>query len=69
MAQVTKLEEATREQVEDALGHFVQAAQGLGRKRTVGNLEWTSPWDIIHGSIDELLDRWEILKLEEMAAV
>lgn len=70
MAQVTNLEDSSREQIEEALGHFVAASKGLARgHRQVGNSNWTSPWDIMHASIDELLDRWEVLRLEAPAAV
>ena len=66
---VTKLEETTIEQVEEALGHFVKSSKGLTHgQRQVGNDTWTSPWDILHASIDELLDRWEVLRLEALAA-
>lgn len=70
MAQVTKIEETTIEQVEEALGHFVKSSMALEKgQRQVGNANWISPWDSMHAAIDELLDRWETLKLEELAAV
>lgn len=70
MAQVTKIEETTIEQVEEALVHFTKSSMALEKgQRQVGNDTWTSPWDVIHASIDELLDRWETLQLEAMAAV
>lgn len=53
---------ATREEIEEALGHFSNAAKGV--PQAVGNSTWKSPWDRLHESINTLLDQLDEYRLE-----
>lgn len=49
----------TREDLEEALLHHSKAAQAA--PAAVGNSTWVSPWDRLHGRINELLDQLEVV--------
>lgn len=53
---------ATREEIEEALGHFSKAAQA--QPQAVGNSTWKSPWDRLHESMNQLLDQLDEYKVE-----
>lgn len=59
----TTMDDITREEIEEALVNHSATAKALGRKRVVGNSEWTSPWDKIHQRINELLDDLDARRL------
>jgi hypothetical protein len=49
---------ATREDIEEAITHHAEAASSM-KNKSIGNSQWTSPYDGIHARINELLDQWE----------
>lgn len=53
-------DETTIEDVTEALGYLNADAKEC--QQVVGNDTWESPWDKVHGRINDMLDKWESLR-------